>query len=54
MPIIRRTLQSRRDYLDIWSYVSQFNLAAAARLLERFDDNSDCVGEQPAQRSPAP
>lgn len=38
MPRVFRTLESRRDYDEIWSYVAAHDPNAADRLVDRFDN----------------
>lgn len=37
MSRILRTLESKQDYLDIWTFIATDNEAAADRVVERFD-----------------
>lgn len=47
MPRILRTPESRRDYVEIWSYISVRDLAAAERLVRRFDATLEVIASAP-------
>jgi toxin ParE1/3/4 len=47
MATVRRTVESQRDYLKIFVYIGEQNLAAAVRLIQMFDDKLDMLAEMP-------
>ena len=47
MPRVRRTVQSKRDYVQIWVHIAERNFAAADQLTQRFDDALDLLARFP-------
>jgi toxin ParE1/3/4 len=47
MPRILRTPASRSDYDEIWHYVAVRDLAAADRLIDRFDATLEVIASAP-------
>lgn len=47
MSRILRTLRSKQDYVDIWSYIAADNQAAADRLIEKLDAALDLLATAP-------
>lgn len=44
---VRRTPQSRVDYLEIWLYVANDSIDAADRLVKTFDEKLELLAENP-------
>ncbi|MEI6278594.1 MAG: type II toxin-antitoxin system RelE/ParE family toxin [Verrucomicrobiae bacterium] len=47
MPRILRTFESRLDYEEIWDYIAPHDLAAADRLMDRFDATLKALASAP-------
>jgi len=47
MATVKRTVESRRDYLQIFVFVGEQNIDAAQRLVEMFDRNLEMLSDMP-------
>jgi toxin ParE1/3/4 len=47
MPKVRRTVQAKRDYVQIWVHIAENNLTAADRLVEQFDQAIEVLSRFP-------